>query len=225
MVTTKTMLVHEEAASFNKAWNHPDETSQKKEEAICKEFANMNKQQVWHKTTKSLMPHNWHCVESKWVFKIKCNGMYPACLVACGYSQVTGINFSKNYSPVANDITFHILLLMFLHFWYAAKIVDIDMAFLYEDLEEEIYMECPQGMANVKKDDCIILKKCIYGFIQAAWQYYKKAMEILKNWGFEGGSIDPCLYAKRSAKGIVYIALYIDDNLMIGNKARIDDTI
>ena len=151
--------------------------------------------------------------------------MYQACLVACGYSQVPGVVFSENYSPVINDITFHILLLIVLHFGYLAKIVDVKTAFLYGDLEEEIYMECPQGMKGVKKDDCIILKKCIYGLIQAARQYYKKAVEILKSSGFEGGIIDPCLYVKRSAKGILYIALYVDDNHLIGNKAPIDDAI
>ena len=30
---------------------------------------------------------------------------------------------------------------------------------------------------------------------------------------------------KKSAKGIVYIALYIDDNLMIGDMAAMDDAI
>ena len=112
-----------------------------------------------------------------------------------------------------------------LHFGYSAKIVDVKTAFLYGDLKEEIYMECPQGMKDVKRDDCIILKKCIYGLVQAAWQYYKKAVESLKSSGFKGGSIDPCLYVKRSMKGIVYIALYVDDNLMIGDKATIDDAI
>ena len=92
-----------------------------------------------------------------------------------------GVNFSKNYSPVVNDISFRILLLMFLHFGYTAKIVNDEMAFLYGDLEEEIYMECPRGMADVKKDDCIIFKKSIYGLVQSARQYHKKAMEILKN--------------------------------------------
>ena len=85
--------------------------------------------------------------------------MYWTCLVACGYSQVPGINFSKNYSPVVNDVTFRIMLVMVLHFGYSAKIVNVETAFLYGNLEEEIYMECPQGMKDVKKDDCIIFKK------------------------------------------------------------------
>ena len=153
MVTAKIIPVTQEPASFNEAWNHPDTTSREKwQEAIRKKFADMNKQQVWHKTTKSLIPPNWCCVKSRWVFKIKCNSMYRACLVACGYSQVPRVDFSENYSPVVNDVTFCILLLMVLHYGYTAKIVDIKTAFLYGDLDEEIYMECPQGMASVKKD-------------------------------------------------------------------------
>ena len=77
---------------------------------------------------------------------------------------------------------------MVLHFGYLAKIVDIETTFLYGDLKEEIYMECPQGMSNVKKDDCIILNKCIYGLVQATWQYFKKAVENLKSSGFVGGT-------------------------------------
>ena len=80
-------------------------------------------------------------------------------------------------------------------------------------------------MANIKKDDFIILNKCIYGLVEAAWQYYKKAIEILKSSGFVGGSIDPYLYVKNSMKGIVYIVLYIDDNLMVQDIAAIDDSM
>ena len=91
--------------------------------------------------------------------------------------------------------------------------------------EEELYMECPQGMTNVKKDDCIVLNKYIYGFVQAAHQYYKKAVEILKSSGLVGGSIDPCLYVKKSTKGVVYVVLYIDDHLMVGNIAATNNAI
>ena len=43
--------------------------------------------------------------------------------------------------------------------------------------------------------------------------------------GFIGGTVDPCLYVKKSAKGIVFVALYIDDNLMIGDMATTDYVI
>ena len=78
-------------------------------------------------------------------------------------------------------------------------------------------MECPQGMSRLGKVDCIILNKCICSLVQAARQCYKKAVEILKKLGFVGGNVDPCCYSKKKAKGKVYVALYVDYNLMIGN--------
>ena len=93
---------------------------------------------------KSYMRSNFRCVKNKWALKIICNYVYWACLVACGYSQVLSVDFSKNYSLVVNDIIFHILLLMVIHFVYSAKIVDAKTIFLYQDFEEEINMEYPQ---------------------------------------------------------------------------------
>jgi hypothetical protein len=48
------------------------------------------------------------------MFKIKRNGMFRAQLVACGYSQVPGVNFQESFAPVINDVTFCILLIMML---------------------------------------------------------------------------------------------------------------
>ena len=80
-------------------------------------------------------------------------------------------------------------------------------------------------MSDLAKDNCIILNKCIYGFVEAACQYSKKAVEILKSSTFFEGSIDPFLYVKKGTNGIVHIALYLDDNLMVGDMAAIDDAI
>ena len=47
----------------------------------------------------------------------------------------------------------------------------------------------------------------------------------MKSSGFVGGSINPCLYVEKSRKGLVHIASYLDDNLMIVVIAAIDDAI
>ena len=144
--------VPKDPKTFNIAWDHPHATSCAKWwEWICKELANMNMQQVRHMTSKSLMPPNCRYMKNKWVFKIKHNDVYWGCLVVWGYIQIPSVDFSKNYSLVVNDITFCILLLMVLNFGYSAKIAGTETTFLYGDLEEEMYMECPQGMSNVRK--------------------------------------------------------------------------
>ena len=78
-------------------------------------------------------------------------------------------------------------------------------------------------MSDVGTDDCVILNKCIYGLVQAAKQYYKKTIKILKNLGFELGNVNACLHVKKSVKGVVYIALCIDNNLVVRNIEAIDD--
>ena len=69
------------------------------------------------------------------------------------------------------------------------------------------------------------VNRCMYGLIQATWQYYKKALEIFKKLGFIGGNVDPCLHVKKSEKGVACVALYIVDNLMVGDIEAIDEAI
>ena len=53
----------------------------------------------------------------------------------------------------------------------------------------------------------------------------QKGNQNFKEFRFVGGNVDPCLNIKKSTKGIVYIALYVDDNLMVGDIKAIDDAI
>jgi hypothetical protein len=115
---------------------------------------------VWKKIQRQDMPVGRQYIKSKCVLKIKRNGMFRARLVACGYSQIPAINFTDNYSPVINNITLHLLLLVWLHFKLTATIVDLETAFLYGRLEEQTFMECPKGMLK-KNDKVLLLLKCI----------------------------------------------------------------
>ena len=116
MVTNDTKPVDEEPNTFTKACDHPNANSWAKWwEVICKEFTNMNKQQVQHMSSKSLLSPNCRCVKNKCV-KIKCNGVYRACLIACRYSQIPVIDFSENFSLAVNDVNFCVILLVVLHF-------------------------------------------------------------------------------------------------------------
>ena len=83
-----------EPKTFKEAWNHPDPRQRAKwREAIRKEFRDMIKRKVWRRVKKSSIPSNRRCVKSKWVFKIKQKGVFHDQLVACGYSQIPGVDF------------------------------------------------------------------------------------------------------------------------------------
>jgi len=94
-----------------------------------------------------------------------------------------------------NDVTWRILLVAMIVWGLDAIIVDVETAFLHGDLEEEIYMNLPQGM-NGESDECLLLLKALYGLVQGARQWWKKFVGILKHIEFKGGFADPCLMIK-----------------------------
>ena len=85
-----------------------------------------------------------------------------------------------------------------------AEIVDIETAFLYGNLEEEIFMKQPQGLkymeneSNINNEDVLVLKQSIYGLVQAARQFFKKLRDVLiEKMGFEKCLIDQCLLSRK----------------------------
>ena len=134
---------------------------------------------VWRHVKRNDHQNDHRLVEFRWVFKVKRNGVYHARLVAKGFSQIPGVDFTDNYSPVVNDVRFRVVVARMLIGNLKVKVVDIDNAFLNGDLEHEIYMKIPEGYdevinPRVDKEDCLILQKAIYGLVQAARQVWKK---------------------------------------------------
>jgi hypothetical protein len=214
-----------EPRGYKEAWNHPDKVQREKwREAIGKEFRDMSDRKVWKKIKRSEMPQGRRCVKHKWVMKIKRTGIFRARLVACGYSQIPGVDFTDNFAPVINDVTYRILLVASIVWNLTTKIIDFETAFLHGDLEQEIYMDCPEGLES-EPDECVLLQKTIYGLVQSARQFFKKLIQVLKSVGFKGGSADPCLMTKRCNKGIVFIACYVDDCLCCGHEEAINESI
>ena len=167
------------------------------------------------------MPENRRCVKHKWVFAIKRNGTFRARLVACGYSQIPGVDFTENYAPVVQDVTWRIVLIIGMLLKLKFTILDVETAFLHGKLDEEIYMECPDGL-NHGPDEVLLLHKSIYGLVQAARQFYKCWKEVLLKIGFNESKADPCLFKK---KGPIYIGTYVDDNFIASKPEVVDEII
>ena len=103
----------------------------------------MNRRGVWRVINRASIPPVGRCVKHKWIFKVKRDGRYRARLVACGYSQIAGVDYQENYSPVIYDVTYRIMIVLQIILKLESRIVDVKTAFLHGDLEEEIYMDCP----------------------------------------------------------------------------------
>ena len=150
--------------------------------------------------------------------------------MAKGFSQIPGVDFKHNYSPVVNDVIFRVAVARMLIEILKGKVVDIDNAFLNDDMEHEIYMKIPEGYdevinPRVDKEDCLILQKAIYGLVQASRQFWKKIVNKMQEGGFKLSEVDPCMLYKEDEKGVCSIIIYIDDMLIIGKEEATDDAI
>jgi Reverse transcriptase (RNA-dependent DNA polymerase) len=189
-------VYQEEPKTFDEAWNHENLAMRDKwREAINKELEEMNKKQVWEVIKKEEIPKNRRTIKCKWIFEIKQNGVYRARLVACGYSQVPRIDFNDSFAPVINNISFQIMLIAKLIWDLKACVVDVKTAFLHGELQEEIYMNAPEGLIT-GSNECLKLSKTIYGLVQSAREFFKKLIPVLKSIGFKENKSDPCLFSK-----------------------------
>ena len=184
---------------------------------------------VWRKIDKVKIPENRRLIVNKWVFKIKRDGTYRARLATLGYSQIPGINYTDNFAPVAHDVSFRIALARMMVEKLDSLVMDVETAFLYGDIEEEIFLKSPVGMEEIdpgsSPEDCYQLKKGIYGLCQAARQFWKKFVETIKKepFGFTVSPADPCMLFKENNLGICIIIMYVDDMLIIGKRAQIQE--
>lgn len=89
--------------------------------------------------------------------------------------------------------------------------------FLNGDLNEEIYIELPEGCVVAGKEDKVCkLKRSLYGLKQAPIQWYEKFHRTIVLNGFTVSGSESCLYAKTYGSDCVLICLYVDDMLIFG---------
>jgi Reverse transcriptase (RNA-dependent DNA polymerase) len=108
----------------------------------------MHEKQVWTITPRSEIPPHCKVIGNRWVFVQKDDGRFRARTVAKGFTQIRGKDFQENHSPVVNDTTFHSILVLKLLLGLDAVQFDIEAAFLYGELEEELWMDLPEGYAE-----------------------------------------------------------------------------
>ena len=79
-------------------------------------------------------------------------------------------------------------------------------------------MTQPEGFAdpNNAKKVCK-LRKSIYGLKQASRSWNIRFDEVVKEFGFIKNEEEPCVYKKTSGSALVFLVLYVDDILLIGN--------
>jgi len=134
------------------------------------EMDSLEKNKTWELVK---LPKDRKTVGCKWVFKLK-KGVdgkverYKARLVAKGYSQMEGIDYHEIFSPVVKLVSIRVVLALVALLDLELEQLDVKTTFLHGDLDEEIYMEQPEGFVQHQKGRLVCkLKKSLYGLKQS----------------------------------------------------------
>ncbi|KAI3791603.1 hypothetical protein L2E82_05458 [Cichorium intybus] len=168
------------------------------------------------------IPNGKRPVKCKWVYKLKEpvnpneKPRYKARLVAKGYSQIPGVDYTDIYSPVVKHTSIRALLGLVASNDYELEQLDVTTAFLNGELEEEIFMQQPEGFVVPGKEDYVCkLKKSLYGLKQSPRQWYKRFDSFMTSHKFSKCTYDSCVYFKKGDDGSkIYLLLYVDDMLI-----------
>ena len=103
------------------------------------------------------LPKGKRALKNKWVLKRKhepnrSQPRYKARLVVQGFSQKKGIDFEEIFSPVVKMSLIRVVLGLVASMNLEIEQLDGKTAFLHGDLEEEIYMEQPEGFTIKGKE-------------------------------------------------------------------------
>jgi hypothetical protein len=178
----------------------------------------------------ALLPADRRAIRVRWIYRIKYdkNGVvkqYKARIVALGYQQVYGVDYSETYSPVARLTSLRMLLAISSYYGLLVHQMDVDTAFLNAELKEEIYIIPPEGINIPEGCDCLKLKKALYGLKQSPREWYDNLSCFLISIGFIKLHADNCMYIKHKDDNICMVLIYVDDLAIAGSNMSVIDRI
>jgi hypothetical protein len=96
--------------------------------------------------------------------------------------------------------------------------MDVKIVFLNGNLTKDVYMTQPVGFVDPKNAGKICKRqKSIYGLKQVSQSWNMHFDEVVKEFGFINNVEEACVYKKVSGSAVVFLILYVDDILLIGN--------
>jgi hypothetical protein len=177
------------------------------------------KKDVWEVV---LRPEGKSMLTSKWLYKIKYvvdGGIekYKAQFAARGFSQVEGVDYDETFAPVARYTSIGAVIYIATKMGWKIHQMDMKTAFMNGLIEEEVYIEQPQGFEVHGRDSHVCrLKKALYGLKQAPKAWYSRIDTYLQQMGFEKSEADPNLYYIVVGEDPLILVLYVDDLFIIG---------
>jgi hypothetical protein len=196
--------------------------------AMNEELDQIEKNQTWELVPR---PEDKNVIGTKWIFKNKLNEngqiiKNKSILVCKGYAQVEGIDFEETFSPVERLEAIRMFLAFACFKNFKIYQMDVKSAFLNGTLEEEVYLEQPEGFKLTENQDYVCkLKKALYGLKQAPRAWFSRLDNYLQQQGYKRGTTDNNLYIKIEEQNMIVVVVYVDDIIFGSNLTILSKTV
>jgi hypothetical protein len=137
--------------------------------------------------------------------------------VAKGFSQREGVDYEETFAPVARYTSIRVVISIASVLGWQIHQMDVKTTFLNGVIEEEVYIEQPQGFEVHGRDSHVCrLRKALYGLKQAPRAWYSRIDGYLLSMGFTKSEADPNLYFILVGDDPLILVLYVDDLFLTG---------
>ncbi|CAI7883863.1 unnamed protein product [Closterium sp. NIES-53] len=140
--------------------------------------------------------------------------------VVHGFDQTHGIDYTLTFAPVSRHTSVRLVLCEATAKNFPLRQIDVSNAFLYADVDAEIYVEYPHTYPTNPPSVCK-LKKSLYGIKQAPrlWQQHlnRKLTEV----GFRQLPHDPVMYRLDDKGSYALLVAYVDDILYVSSSTSL----
>lgn len=147
--------------------------------------------------------------------------------MARGFSQKEGIDYEETFAPVARYTSIRTIIAIAAAKGRKLHQMDVKTTFLNGMIEEEVYIEQPDGFVIHGKESHVCkLKKALHGLKQAPHAWYERIDRYLMSLGFSKNDVDSNLYFKVVYGEALILVLYVDDlflleqNISLSNARR-----
>jgi transposase InsO family protein len=176
------------------------------------------------------LPPGRKAIGSRWVFiiKRKADGSierYRGRVVAKGFAQRPGFDYTETFAPTAKWAALRAIFAIAALEDMELESIDISSAYLNGELEEEVYMEQPEGFHQGAPDDYLKLLKGMYGLKQSGRIWHKKLDKELQDMGFSKVKCDHSIWVYQKDGTKVIIPVFVDDMTIISKSKTLVQSV
>ena len=163
-------------------------------------------------------PQGANVLRSLWVYALKLNPdntieRFKARLVIDGSQQKEGVDYEDTYASTAGRCTVRVFMALAVCRDWVVHQLDVSQAFLYGEVDRDVYMHQPQGFSDGTHRVCK-LRRSLYGLKQAPRIWSEHLRGTMLELGFSVSPMDPALYFIVRDGATLGVLDWVDDMLM-----------